>query len=147
MVIDMEGLTLTHVSYFSPSFARSVVEYVRRSLPCRLKGVHIVNASYLFDMVFAFFKPFLQVSNWHCLKIFNWNIDGWFVWINNFRENLEIEYISMVLIDHQYWIISTRKLARKSMAVNLNLNHLVTRFLSMVLLMMNILKVIVCFMN
>ena len=65
MIIDMEGLTLSQVTYFTPSFAGAIVEFVQRSLPCRLKGVHIVNQSFLFDMVFAFFKPFLHV----CIKL------------------------------------------------------------------------------
>ncbi|XP_058795631.1 alpha-tocopherol transfer protein-like [Phymastichus coffea] len=60
VIMDMEGLTLTHVTYFSPSFASAVVEFVQKSLTCRLKGFHIVNQSYLFDMVFAFFKPFIH---------------------------------------------------------------------------------------
>ncbi|XP_031786223.1 alpha-tocopherol transfer protein isoform X1 [Nasonia vitripennis] len=60
VIIDMDGLTLTHVTYFTPSFAAAVVEFVQRCLPCRLKGVHIINQPFIFNMVFAFFKPFLQ---------------------------------------------------------------------------------------
>jgi hypothetical protein len=59
----MEGLTLRHVTYFTPSFAASIIEFVQKCLPCRLKGVHIINQSFVFDMVFAFFKPFLHVSS------------------------------------------------------------------------------------
>ncbi|XP_058795506.1 alpha-tocopherol transfer protein-like [Phymastichus coffea] len=60
VLIDMDGLTLTHVTYFTPSFAAAVVDFVQRCLPCRLKGVHIINQPFIFNMVFAFFKPFLQ---------------------------------------------------------------------------------------
>ncbi|KAJ8684226.1 hypothetical protein QAD02_020018 [Eretmocerus hayati] len=60
IIIDMEGLSLSQVTYFTPSYASAIIEFIRTSLPCRLKGVHIVNQSYVFNMVFAFFKPFIQ---------------------------------------------------------------------------------------
>ncbi|KAJ8684224.1 hypothetical protein QAD02_020016 [Eretmocerus hayati] len=60
VIIDMEGLSLSQVTYFTPSFAAAVVEFVQKCLPCRLKGIHIINQPFIFNMVFAFFKPFLQ---------------------------------------------------------------------------------------
>ncbi|XP_011505205.1 PREDICTED: alpha-tocopherol transfer protein-like isoform X2 [Ceratosolen solmsi marchali] len=50
VILDMEGLTLTHVTYFTPSFASAIIEFVQKCLPCRLKGVHIINQSFIFDM-------------------------------------------------------------------------------------------------
>ncbi|KAJ8684225.1 hypothetical protein QAD02_020017 [Eretmocerus hayati] len=60
LVIDMDGLTLNQVTYYTPSFAAGVIEFVRCAMPGRLKGVHIINQSSIFDIVYAFFKPFLQ---------------------------------------------------------------------------------------
>ncbi|XP_011150201.1 alpha-tocopherol transfer protein-like [Harpegnathos saltator] len=60
VIIDLEGLSLSQVSYFSPSFAKMVTDFIQTALPCRLKSINIVNQSFLFNVVFALFKPFLQ---------------------------------------------------------------------------------------
>ena len=62
LIIDMDGLPLSHVTHFTPSFAAASVEFVQRCVPCRLKGIHIINQPFIFNLVFAFFKPFFNVS-------------------------------------------------------------------------------------
>ncbi|XP_046402215.1 alpha-tocopherol transfer protein-like isoform X2 [Ischnura elegans] len=59
-ILDMDGLGLTHAYHFTPTFAARVVEWVQDCLPTRLKGVHIVNQPYVFNMIFALFKPFMR---------------------------------------------------------------------------------------
>ncbi|KAK6623156.1 hypothetical protein RUM43_009008 [Polyplax serrata] len=59
VIIDMTGLALQHVWQFTPGFAKHVVDWVQDCIPLRLKGIHIVNQPYVFNMLYAIFKPFL----------------------------------------------------------------------------------------
>ncbi|EZA59217.1 hypothetical protein DMN91_007783 [Ooceraea biroi] len=60
IILDMEGLTLNHITYITPTFAKMLVEFIQRCVPLRVKSIHIINQSFLFNMAFAIFKPFLE---------------------------------------------------------------------------------------
>ncbi|XP_059484485.1 alpha-tocopherol transfer protein-like isoform X2 [Neocloeon triangulifer] len=60
VIFDMDGLSLQQVCQFTPPFAKRIVDWLQDSIPSRVKGIHIVNQPYIFNMVFALFKPFLR---------------------------------------------------------------------------------------
>lgn len=60
VIFDMDGLSLSQTTKFTPSFAKRIVDWLQDSVPLRVKNIHIVNQPYIFKMVFALFKPFLR---------------------------------------------------------------------------------------
>lgn len=60
VIFDMDGLSLSQTTKFTPSFAGRIVNWLQDSVPLRIKNIHIINQPYIFKMVFALFKPFLR---------------------------------------------------------------------------------------
>nr|XP_022911696.1 alpha-tocopherol transfer protein-like [Onthophagus taurus] len=59
VILNLEGLSLSHITQFNPSLARMILQLVQECLPLRLKGIHIINQLTLFKVIYAIFKPFI----------------------------------------------------------------------------------------
>lgn len=60
VLLDMNGLSMNHTKFFSPYYAKRMVELVQETFPLRFKGFHIVNEPFYFDAVMVVLKPFLK---------------------------------------------------------------------------------------
>lgn len=60
VVLDMAGLSLHHAKFFTPYYAKKMVELVQETFPLRFKGFHVVNEPFYFDAVMTVLKPFLK---------------------------------------------------------------------------------------
>jgi len=60
VIFDMDGLSLQQTWQFTPPFAKRIVDWLQEAIPLRIKNIHIVNEPYIFNVVFALFKPFLR---------------------------------------------------------------------------------------
>uniref|UniRef100_A0A182LWG3 CRAL-TRIO domain-containing protein n=1 Tax=Anopheles culicifacies TaxID=139723 RepID=A0A182LWG3_9DIPT len=60
VVLDFDGLSLKQVKALSPSFSRRLITFIQDAMPLRLKEVHILKQPYIFNMVWALFKPFIR---------------------------------------------------------------------------------------
>uniref|UniRef100_A0A336MZZ1 CSON009448 protein n=1 Tax=Culicoides sonorensis TaxID=179676 RepID=A0A336MZZ1_CULSO len=60
VIIDFYQLTLTQCLQCTPGYARMLMEWVQDCIPLRCKAVHIVHQPAVFNVLFAFFRPFMN---------------------------------------------------------------------------------------
>lgn len=51
---------MQHVKFFTPYYAKNMVEVVQDTFPLRFKGFHVVNEPFYFDAIMTVLKPFLK---------------------------------------------------------------------------------------
>lgn len=59
-VIDLKEMTLSMASKFTPTFLRKLVQFYEKSLPLRIKGVHLINMPGFFHAVLGMVLPLLS---------------------------------------------------------------------------------------
>ncbi|XP_049538613.1 clavesin-1-like isoform X2 [Anopheles darlingi] len=60
VVLDFDGLSLKQVKALSPAFCKRLITFIQDAMPLRLKEVHILKQPFIFNMVWALFKPFIR---------------------------------------------------------------------------------------
>nr|CAD7574819.1 unnamed protein product [Timema californicum] len=59
-LIDMGNVSLQHAWNITPSIASKIVELMVTSFPVRTHAIHIVNQSWVFDIIYTIFRPMLD---------------------------------------------------------------------------------------
>lgn len=59
-IMDFDGMGMKQATSFSISFATMLLTFIQEAMPLRLKGLHIVNQPFIFNMVWKIFKPLIQ---------------------------------------------------------------------------------------
>ncbi|CAH1105866.1 unnamed protein product [Psylliodes chrysocephalus] len=59
-IFDLGGLSLQQAWYMTPSIAHKVIQIMVTSFPMKIHALHIVNQSWIFDIIYNIFKPFLD---------------------------------------------------------------------------------------
>lgn len=60
VIMDFEGLGMSQVGALSPSWSKRLLTFIQDAMPLRLKQVHMINQPFVFKLVWALFKPFIQ---------------------------------------------------------------------------------------
>ncbi|GJQ82461.1 hypothetical protein Trydic_g14452 [Trypoxylus dichotomus] len=79
ILLDLNGLSLSHITQFTPGLAKMILWIVQDCVAVRLKGVYVINQLPIFKLVYRIFKPFLAEklknrlhfigTDWDTLKI------------------------------------------------------------------------------
>ncbi|XP_044011435.1 alpha-tocopherol transfer protein-like isoform X1 [Aphidius gifuensis] len=62
LIIDMDGLSMSQIIHFTPPYAAAVIEWLQKCCPGRFKSTDIINQPYIFNILFAIFKPFIDAK-------------------------------------------------------------------------------------
>ncbi|RZC32645.1 alpha-tocopherol transfer protein-like [Asbolus verrucosus] len=59
-IFDFSGLSMQQAWQMTPSVAHKIFQIMVTSFPIKIHAIHIVNQSYIFEVIFNIFKPFLN---------------------------------------------------------------------------------------
>ncbi|XP_021181812.2 clavesin-2 [Helicoverpa armigera] len=64
VIVDLEGISYRHVATLTPTVAYQIVCLMGVAIPGRIKGVHIINYSWILNTFFYLFKKFIPQEAW-----------------------------------------------------------------------------------
>uniref|UniRef100_A0A1I8P057 CRAL-TRIO domain-containing protein n=1 Tax=Stomoxys calcitrans TaxID=35570 RepID=A0A1I8P057_STOCA len=59
-IIDMQGISMGHVTRTSPKILTVLLQYLQNFCPGTIKGIHLINCPMYVNMMFTVAKPFLK---------------------------------------------------------------------------------------
>lgn len=60
VILDYEGLSMKQIKAMSTADTKRMLAFIQKAMPLRLKEVHIVKQPFIFNLVWAMIKPFLE---------------------------------------------------------------------------------------
>ncbi|GBP21768.1 Clavesin-1 [Eumeta japonica] len=67
IIIDLEGFSVQHARHFNTDIIKQLIYFTGGACPITLRGIHIINSSWLFNTLFNMTKPFLPAAAWDIL--------------------------------------------------------------------------------
>ncbi|KZC14220.1 PREDICTED: alpha-tocopherol transfer protein-like [Dufourea novaeangliae] len=75
-VFDLEGITMSHAWTITPQVANMVIALMVSAFPMKTTAIHILHQSWVFDVMFAVFKPLLDVRMQNKIFFHGSNMDS-----------------------------------------------------------------------
>ncbi|KAF7287655.1 hypothetical protein GWI33_006000 [Rhynchophorus ferrugineus] len=60
VIINIKGVGLMHLTRLKVSIVKKFFQYLQEALPTKLKEIHVLNTSYVFDKAMLIMKPFMS---------------------------------------------------------------------------------------
>lgn len=60
VIMDFNGMGMSQVKALSPAFSYKLLTFIQEAMPLRLKEVHMVKEPFVFNIVWALFKPLIK---------------------------------------------------------------------------------------
>ncbi|XP_037507408.1 alpha-tocopherol transfer protein-like [Rhipicephalus sanguineus] len=74
-ILDIRGLSVFHITHYTPSAIKKFITLVQDCLPLRIKAVYIINNHALFDILFTIAKPFMKAKLVKRIRFFGYDCE------------------------------------------------------------------------
>nr|XP_015835574.1 PREDICTED: alpha-tocopherol transfer protein-like isoform X1 [Tribolium castaneum] len=107
-IFDFGGLSMQQAWHMTPSLAHKVIQIMVTCFPMRIHALHIVNQSYVFDVIYNIFKPFLNEAMKERIFFHGDNLES-------LHKHIDPKYLPERYggihpdYDYEHWVDSCRK--------------------------------------